>query len=99
MNGSGDSMTDQEAIALTQNGWTIVFQQGAILALLPIEEWLKAFTRAESIGPILDPTLYRSYTYSGKGEVIKDVLEAALVFKQAIIKAQTQVTADPRLQR
>jgi hypothetical protein len=84
-------MTDNEAIQATQDGWTFVFQQGAMLALMPIEEWLEAFDRAEAIAPITDPTLYRDFIYDSKGEIIKDILKGALVFKQAIIKAQKEV--------
>lgn len=90
-------MEDKEAIEATNEGWDFVFQQGAIIAMFPIEEWLEAFSRAESIGPILDPTLYRDYIYDGKGEIIKSVLHAALTFKQAIVAAQNKVKADPRL--
>lgn len=83
-------MTDEEAVQATQDGWTFVFQQGAMLAMMPIEEWLGAFDRADATAPILDPTLYRDYIYSGKGEIIKDILRAALTFKQAILKAQKE---------
>jgi len=88
---------DSEAIAAMQDGWTFVFQQGAMLALMPMEDWLKAFDRADSIAPILDPTLYRDYLYSGKGELIRDVLSAALTFKRAILEAQAEVESNPRL--
>jgi hypothetical protein len=83
----------------TMQGWDLVFQQGVLLSHLPIEEWLAAFGKAESIAPILDPTLYRNYIYSGKGEVIKDVLNAALTFKNAILKAQKQVKENQKLQQ
>lgn len=84
------TLTDEEAIQATQDGWTIVFQQGAMIALMPIELWLDAFEKADTIAPITDPTLYREYLYSGKGELIKDILRAALTFKQAILKAQKE---------
>jgi hypothetical protein len=84
------SFEEEEAIKSTSDGWSFVFQQGAMLALMPIEEWLEAFDRADAIAPITDPTLYRDYIYSGKGEIIKDVLRGALVFKQAILKAQKE---------
>lgn len=84
-------MTDDEAVKATTDGWSFVFQQGAMLALMPIEDWLEAFDKAESIAPITDPTLYRDYLYDGKGEIIKNVLVAALNFKRAILKAQKEV--------
>lgn len=93
----GSKELNAQAIADLQAAWDIVFQQGALLAEFPIEGWLAAFSYAESIAPILDPTLSRDYMYSGKGEVIKDVLSAALVFKQAILKARKQVEENPRL--
>lgn len=79
-----------EVIAL-QEGWTFVMNQGASLVMLPIEEWLAGLERADAIAPILDPILYRAYLYSGKGEVIKDVLRAALVFKRAIVEARKKI--------
>lgn len=82
-------MTDDEAVQATADGWSFVFRQGAMLALMPIEDWLEAFDKAESIAPITDPTLYRDY--NGKGEIIKNVLVAALNFKRAILKAQKEV--------
>ena len=84
-------MTDSEAMETTRQGWDFVLHQGAMLAMMPIEDWLEAFSRAETLGPLVDPTLYREYLYSGKGEIIKDVLGAALVFKRAIVKAQANI--------
>ena len=81
---------DQEAVTALHQSWDFVMQQGAMLALMPIEDWLADFDRAEMRGPFIDPTLYREYLYSGKGDIIKDVLRGALVFKQAILKAQVK---------
>jgi hypothetical protein len=92
-------MTKEEAILTTQEGWSFVMRQGAMLALMPIEDWIEAFEHADSIAPILDPTLYREGIYSGKPKLIREVLEAALAFKRAILRAQEQVKNDPRLQR
>lgn len=92
-------MTDSESILATQDGWTFVMQQGAMLALMPIEDWIAAFDHADAVTPILDPTLYRDAIYSGKPQLIREVLGAALVFKRAIVKAQEQVMSDPRLRR
>lgn len=92
-----EPMTNQESVRETQEGWAFVMQQGALLALMPIEDWLTAFERAETLGPILDPTLYRNYLYSSKGDVIKEVLAAAMVFKRAILKAQKDVASSERL--
>lgn len=88
-------LSDSETLDLTRQGWDFVFRQGAMIALMPIEDWLTALDRAETVGPILDPTLYRDYLQSGKGEVIKDVLHAALAFKRVIVAAQEKVKSHP----
>ena len=85
------STNDEAAIRDIRDGWSFVFQQGALLAELPIEKWIEELERAETLGPILDPTLYRDYLWDGKGKVIKDVLKAALHFKAAIFKARDSV--------
>ena len=79
--------------------WSVVMSQGAMLAMLPIQESLDALNRADTVAWILDPTLYREYLYSGKGELIKDVLQGALQFVAAIKRAQAKVEANPRLMR
>lgn len=93
------AMSEEQAakVSSAQEDWKIIFQQGALIAMFPIEEWLEGFSRVDTIAPILDPTAYRDYLYSGKGELIQDVLRAALAFKRAILEAQRRVTEDPRL--
>ena len=93
-NSERGSDSDSDLLGSIHEAWGFVFQQGAMLALMPIEEWLEALSKAETLGPVLDPTLYRAYLYSGKGEIIKDVLEAALIFKRAIVKAQAKIRPD-----
>jgi hypothetical protein len=85
------------AVLSIQEGWDFIFQQGALLTLFPIEDWLDELNRADTIAPILDPSAYRDYLYSGKGELIKDLLCAALTFKRAVLKAQQQIKANPAL--
>ena len=75
----------------------MVFQQGALLAMFPIEEWLQQLQRAETLAPILDPTLYRDYIYSGRDELIRELLEGALAFKRAVVKAQEKIKENPTL--
>jgi hypothetical protein len=80
-------MTNKEI--LTQ-GWDVLFAQAQIIAMLPLEEWLQAFDRAETLAPIVDPTLYRDYIYDPekKGEAIKSLIEAALPLKRKILELQ-----------
>jgi len=71
--------------------WDLLLGQAAIIAEMPIEKWLDDFDRAETLGPILDPTLYRSYLYSKKGDVLKAVFNAALTLKRAVLEARERV--------
>jgi hypothetical protein len=87
-------MEKEAAVVELQTLWSMVMNQGALLAMLPIEESLRDLERSETIAPILDPTLFRDYLYSGKGDLIKDVLRAAVQFKAAILKAQEQVRSE-----
>lgn len=71
-------------------GWNILISQARIIAMLPLEEWLQAFERAETLGPILDPTLYRDYIYDPdeKGELLKELIRSAIPLKREIRKLQ-----------
>jgi hypothetical protein len=91
------SEQQKQEIVSMQDGLNFILSQGALFTLFPIEDWLDGLRRADTIAPILDPTLYRDYLYSGKGELITDLLTAALAFKRAILKAQEQVKANPAL--
>ena len=46
--------------------------------MLPLEAWLRGLNRAESIGPIIDPTLAKEYFASDKPEILKDIIEKAI---------------------
>ena len=87
-----------DAIQAMQDGWTLLISQAKIIALLPLEEWLESFSRAETLAPILDPTLYRDYIYDPdqKGELIKDLIRAAVPLKRELLKLQKRF-ADARL--
>lgn len=74
-------------------GVEFVMSQGAMLAMLPLEKWLADLERQDTIGPILDPTMYREYLYSGRREMLLEVLSAAVALKSAIVKAQDGVKA------
>lgn len=83
-------ISDNKAIETMQEGWTLLISQAKIIAMLPLEEWLEAFARAETLGPILDPTLYRGYIYDkdNKSELIQDLIRAAIPLKREILKLQ-----------
>jgi len=81
-------MKDEKAAQLTQEGFEILCLWARNIAMLPLEEWLAALDHAETVGPILDPTLYRDYLYSDKPKVIRELIEAGITIKAAVIRAQ-----------
>lgn len=76
-----------------KEGVEFLMTQGAMLAMLPIEEWLADFNHADSVAHVMDPTMYRKYIFSGRDVMIKQVLESALRYKEVILKAQQDVVA------
>lgn len=84
-------LTDAEVKALTQDGLQLLATWSRQIAMLPLEDWRQAFDRAETLGPILDPTLYRDYLHSGRGEIIKELLDAAIKLKAVVNKAQPKI--------
>lgn len=84
-------LTDQEAIRTLTDGWDLLMNTARMIAMLPVEQWIEGLDRAETVAPIVDPTLYREYIYSGKGEIILSVMKAALVLKKAVLNAQPKL--------
>ena len=72
-------------------GWNLLFTYAKVIAMLPIEEWQRALAHAESVAPIIDPTLFREYLYSKKPEIIKKVMDAALQLKIAVLSVQPEL--------
>jgi len=86
-------MSDAEAIQTLTEGWDFVLSQSRLIALMPIEEWLEALEKGESLASIIDPTVYRQYIYSKRPEVLKKVLRAALELKRTVLEVQPDVVA------
>jgi len=86
-------MSDAEAIRTIIEGWEFVLSQTRLIAMMPIEEWLEALEKGESIASIIDPTLYRQYIYSKNPEILKKVLRAALELKRTVLEVQPDVVA------
>ena len=86
-------MTRTEALATLQEGFETLSGYASLIARLPLEDWRDALLHAESFGPILDPTLYRDYLQSGRGEILKPLLDAAIRLKQTVLNVQPQVLA------
>jgi hypothetical protein len=84
-------MTEEETMATLTEGFEFVCQQARLIAMMPIEDWLRALDRAETLGPVVDPTLYREYIYSKKPEILKKVLLAALALKRVVLEAQPAI--------
>lgn len=84
-------MTDSEKIATLQLGWDLMMNYARAIAHLPIDEWLDALNKAEDVAPFIDPTLYRDYIYSHKGDVLKKIMRAALELKRTVEEVQPQL--------
>lgn len=84
-------MSDQEAVATLTMGFDLLFNQARVISMLPLEEWLEAFERADAIAPILDPTLYRENLASGKSEALKKLIRAALELKRTVEEIKADV--------
>lgn len=86
-------MKNEDATKTTVEGFELLCTQARLIAMFPLEEWREAFNRAETVAPILDPTTYREYLYSKKPEIIKDIIDAAIVLKRAVMKHQPTIAA------
>jgi hypothetical protein len=65
------------------------------IANLHIENWLADLSHAESVGPRIDPTLYRKYIYSRKPAALKRILLASLALKQVVQDVRDEVASNP----
>lgn len=81
---------DEQVIAATHKSWDLLISLGRMVAELPLESWLEAFSRAETVAPLLDPTLYRDYIHDPerKGDHIQALIQAALPLKREILRLQ-----------
>lgn len=88
-------MRDLQAVEATREGWDAFLAAARLIASLPLEEWLAAFERAEALGPILDPTLYRDYLHDPqrRGETLQGLFTAALPLKAAVRSAQRRAVS------
>lgn len=77
-----------DPVQTMKEGFEILCMWSRNIAMLPLEDWDKAFERAESVAGIIDPTLFREYLYSDKDKVIREIIRAAIPLKAAVMKAQ-----------
>lgn len=84
-------MDDKEARDTMTMGFELLCTRSRMIAQLPLEDWDRAFENAETVGPILDPTLYRQYLYSEKGKVIRELIRAAIPLKQTVLEVQSKI--------
>ena len=82
---------DNEEYKMTQEMLLMLARQ---VRLLKLGEFLRAIDRAETLGPSLDPTLYRASLYDGNLERIKRLAEGAVGFKRAADKIVTEAGGD-----
>jgi hypothetical protein len=83
-----------EKLALFEERFTLLSLWSRNIAMLPLEEMLESLNLAESLCPVLDPTLYREYVYSDKAQLVKKLLEAALPLKRVVLQAQPIIARD-----
>jgi hypothetical protein len=83
--------SDKQKLQELIYGYELVCNYSRMIAMLPIDKWIEQLEHAESLGPILDPTLYLEYLYSDKGKVLKKILHAALELKRVVEEAQPLV--------
>lgn len=86
-------MKNEDVVKTTVEGFELLCTQARLIAMFPLEEWQEAFRRAETVAPLVDPTLYRDYIYSKKPEIIKEIIAAALALKRVVLKHQPTIAA------
>jgi len=84
-------MTELETLTA---GFELLSTWSRNIAMLPLEDWDRALERAETVGPILDPTLFREYLYSDKAKILRRLIAAAIPLKRVVLDAQPTVRAE-----
>ena len=84
-------MTSEEVELVTMHGFEMLCLWSRMISMLPLEDWLNALNKAETIAPITDPTLYGEYLYSEKAKILKEIMEAAIPLKRVVMKHQPSV--------
>jgi hypothetical protein len=77
-------MTDPEYLSTQQ---AIIVAAQAVMNV-DLDGFLSRIRRAESAGPVLDPTLYRQAQKNL--QAVKDLAEALVPFKRAAMKLRTE---------
>jgi len=74
-----------------ENTQEVLMSQAGMMAMLDLEAFLSTINHAETVAPIVDPTLYQKVLY-GRGadnlEAIKEIAAAALKVKAAVERAK-----------
>lgn len=65
----------------------LLIQQARMFSMIALD----GLNGADTLALILDPTLYREYLYSGKGEPIKRILQAAIDFERETLAAAQEL--------
>ncbi len=81
-------LSDEEAVIALKAGYEMLAVWSRNIAMLPLEEWLVQLNRAESLGAVLDPTLFNKYLHSDKAKTIKSLITAAIPLKKIVMEAQ-----------
>ena len=81
-------MGDEQTVSALIEGYETMCLWSRNIAMLPLEDWRQALDRAETLGPIMDPTLYREYLYSDKAKALREILDACIKLKAVVMKYQ-----------
>ena len=85
-----------------ENTQEVLMSQAGMMAMLDLEAFLSTINHAETVAPIVDPTLYQKVLY-GRGadnlEAIKEIAAAALKVKAAVERAKERYYENLRHQR
>lgn len=92
-------MEDAEEAQLLSEGFDLLFLWCRNIALLPVEDWIKAFEKAESLVPIIHSTLYQKYVFSEKAKFLKELISTALSVKEIVLKMQPLIETELKTEK
>lgn len=84
-----DVMTNEEAKTVTTEGFEILCMWSRNIAMLPLEDWRDAMRKAETLVPIMNPTLCR--LFGDKAKILNEILDAAIKLKVVVMKHQAAI--------
>lgn len=84
-------MSPEEAAAYATTLGVSSAAYAELLEGIPLDTMLEMHERADTLGPILDPTRYRASLYDGTRDASKRLIEAAIAFRSSFRAAVAAV--------